>query len=210
MNNRWLILRNMRYNTAGTYNVKLKVSNSGGVDSITKTNYITVNPLPTISITGKDSVSLGHEDTLTATGGGTYLWTTGSTHDTTIVSPTTATNYKVTVTNSFGCTAVDSFKVSIKIITTGIANLSESNNASLYPNPTNTKMNLSFAMQGSAKKATINILNVTGKSMLETTTEISNGKTIPIDISSLSAGIYFVRITTDKTSQTIKFVKDNK
>jgi len=95
-------------------------------------------------------------------------------------------------------------------ITTGIATLSESNSTGLYPNPATTNLSLSFTMQGKATKATINIFDVTGKSMLETNTEISNGKTIPIDISQLSTGVYFVKITTAKTYQTIKFVKTDR
>src|SRR5579872_7250192 len=39
------------YKTAGTYTVKLVVSNSSGADSLTKTSFIHVNAVPSISIT---------------------------------------------------------------------------------------------------------------------------------------------------------------
>ncbi len=42
--------------------------------------------------------------TVTATGGGTYLWSTGETSSEIEVMPTTNTVYTVTVTNSIGCT----------------------------------------------------------------------------------------------------------
>ncbi len=37
------------YSTAGTYTVKLTVSNSGGNNSITRTNYITVNNIAPVA-----------------------------------------------------------------------------------------------------------------------------------------------------------------
>ncbi|HVA99525.1 MAG TPA: T9SS type A sorting domain-containing protein, partial [Bacteroidia bacterium] len=192
--------------TANTYSVT--VSDANGCKG-TATASVTVNPLPTITITGMDSIVSGTNDTLTASGGTSYVWTSGSTTDTTVVAPTTTTTYSVTATNSFGCSAIDSFTVVIRI-TTGIANLSENNSTNLYPNPATTNLSLSFTMQGKASEASIDVIDITGKTLMETNTEISNGKTLPIDISQLSPGVYFVKITTAKTSQTIKFVKQDR
>ncbi|MCX6248951.1 MAG: PKD domain-containing protein [Bacteroidetes bacterium] len=46
------------YNTPGTYSVKMKIWNGNGSDSITKTNYITVNPAqaPAVSFTSDKTV----------------------------------------------------------------------------------------------------------------------------------------------------------
>lgn len=41
------------YNTPGVYSVTLTVSNAAGTDSVTQTNYITVNTLPTASFTAQ-------------------------------------------------------------------------------------------------------------------------------------------------------------
>ena len=67
---------NIIYNTPGVYTVYLRVANAAGADSITKTNYITVNPLPCtptwsnflkISDAGniKDSLKFGTSPTAT-------------------------------------------------------------------------------------------------------------------------------------------------
>ncbi len=54
-----------------------------GVDSngctATATTMIKVDTMPHPVITGKDSICLGYRDTLSVTGGNTYLWSTGAT-----------------------------------------------------------------------------------------------------------------------------------
>jgi gliding motility-associated-like protein len=68
---------------------------------------VTVNPVPTANISGINQLCKGTSTTLTATGGGTYLWNTGSASSSITVSPssTGSTTYTVTVTNAGGCTA---------------------------------------------------------------------------------------------------------
>ena len=73
------------------------------------------NPTITVSITGNTSVCPGQSTTLTASGATTYQWSGGgvnSTNDSIIVSPSTATQYFVTGTNSCG-SAKDSVIVTI-------------------------------------------------------------------------------------------------
>ena len=83
------------YSVTATYNGSTVCSASATV---------TVNPLPTASITGSDSICTGSSTTLTASGGGTYLWSTAATSASINVSPTSTTTYTVTVTSSLGCT----------------------------------------------------------------------------------------------------------
>src|ERR1700739_3758258 len=80
------------FNTPGKDSVKLVVTNYSGKDSLTKELYITVNPLPTVSISENvigGSLVCGLYDTLkaNASGNGTlsYIWSTSGTHDTIIV-----------------------------------------------------------------------------------------------------------------------------
>lgn len=77
---------------------------------------------------------------------------------------------------------------------------------SLYPNPANEKLYISFNNQ-ETKVYYISILNVVGKAVLMLPRpELGNG----IDISSLSAGTYFVQLTDDKTKAVTvkKFIKE--
>ncbi len=68
------------------------------------TRAVTVNPLPTPTITGTTGICSGNSTTITATGGNTYSWNTGQTTAAITVSPTTNTTYTVTATALNGCT----------------------------------------------------------------------------------------------------------
>ncbi|MFN8280061.1 MAG: HYR domain-containing protein [Saprospiraceae bacterium] len=85
----------------------------------TGTNTVTVLPLPNAGITPNPaSVCIGKSITLTASGGGTYLWSTGETSVSITKSPVVATTYTVTVTGTNGCTAVVSRLVTINSLPT--------------------------------------------------------------------------------------------
>jgi uncharacterized repeat protein (TIGR01451 family) len=98
-----------------TYTVT--VTNSNGCTA-TATQAVTVNPLPTASISGTSIICNGSSTTLTATGGGTYLWSTGATTAAITVSPTANITYTVTVTNSSNCTATASQAVTVNPLPT--------------------------------------------------------------------------------------------
>ena len=73
---------------------------SAGSCSDVATASVTVNPSPNASInTASTSLCAGQNATLTATGGGTYSWSTGTTSNPIIVSPTAAASYTVVVSN---------------------------------------------------------------------------------------------------------------
>ncbi len=78
----------------------------------------TINPLPTASITGTNTICNGSSTTLTASGGGTYLWNTGAMVAAITVSPTVTTTYSVTVTNASGCIAIASRTVTVNASST--------------------------------------------------------------------------------------------
>ena len=59
------------------------------------------------------TICLGNQTTLIASGGTSYSWSTGFSNDSTDVSPSEQTTYYVTVSNSEGCTGVDSVIVFI-------------------------------------------------------------------------------------------------
>ncbi|HTB06957.1 MAG TPA: choice-of-anchor tandem repeat GloVer-containing protein [Bacteroidia bacterium] len=167
---------------------------------------VTIHPLPVISIvSGKDTINTGDIDTLVAAGAVSYVWTSGDTKDSAFVSPSTTTTYTVTGTGANGCTDTTSFRVVVNVIT-GIQSLSNSS-ASVYPNPANETMYLSFGMKGSSN-AVISIMNMNGEEVMCKNALISNGMVMPIDISGLPAGIYFAHIVTGKQTQVVRFVKE--
>lgn len=108
------ILQNPKvvYNAPGYYTVKLKSTNGGGSDSLTKTNYIHVVARPVIIFSGKDSVCACDTITITATGGGNYSWFNGATTSTITVNPCTTSCYSVSVSNGV-CSTDSCFKVTV-------------------------------------------------------------------------------------------------
>ncbi|HTB05610.1 MAG TPA: T9SS type A sorting domain-containing protein [Bacteroidia bacterium] len=100
------------YNNAGTYAVKLKVTNGAGSDSLTKVGYIHVNALPTVTISGAPRLCVG-PDELTALPVGTspftYKWSNTGTNDTIMAKDSNI--YSVTITDANGCKASNSFFV---------------------------------------------------------------------------------------------------
>jgi PKD repeat protein len=101
------------YNSAGTHDVSLTVTNPYGEDIETKPNYITVNQTPTVTISGNPNIcGTGNSTTLTADVSGgtpsyTYDWSAstapGSPSNNTFTA-TGAGTVAVAVTDSLGCT----------------------------------------------------------------------------------------------------------
>ena len=94
--------------TAGLYTVT--ATNAQGCSSTTST-YVTVNALPSPSISGITSICQGETTTLTANGGISYQWSNNSTNASITVS--TSWQYVVTATNTQGCTATASTYVTV-------------------------------------------------------------------------------------------------
>ncbi|HEX2901057.1 MAG TPA: HYR domain-containing protein, partial [Bacteroidia bacterium] len=105
--------------TATTNYTVTVTSGAGCVATASQT--VTVNPLPSASISGTNTICTGQSTTLTAAGGGTYLWSTGATTASISVSPTANTNYTVTVTSVAGCSAT-AFQTVVVQPATSIAN----------------------------------------------------------------------------------------
>ncbi|MCR4827691.1 MAG: T9SS type A sorting domain-containing protein [Bacteroidales bacterium] len=95
--------------------------NQSGIYSVTATNAegcsatanvtVTVNPLPSVNISGSNSFCQGDNVTLTATGASTYAWSNASTNAAITVS--SAGNYTVTGTDANGCSNTATKSVSV-------------------------------------------------------------------------------------------------
>jgi gliding motility-associated-like protein len=105
------------YTTAGTYLVTLVVNNQGCLD--TSTHNLTVHALPVVQLLpAQPKVCLGNSIQLNASGGSAYQWLPAANLSNAAIaspfaSPVVTTNYKVLVTNQYGCTKTDSLTVRV-------------------------------------------------------------------------------------------------
>jgi PKD repeat protein len=108
----------VQYPTAGQYDVTLTIANAEGTSTATRTNFVTVHPLPDAFAGVDQSFCAGGSAQLQATGGGTYQWipTTGLSNPAIanpVASPASNTTYTVIVTSAQGCTASDAVQVTV-------------------------------------------------------------------------------------------------
>ncbi|MEL7422707.1 MAG: LamG-like jellyroll fold domain-containing protein, partial [Bacteroidota bacterium] len=92
-----------------TFNYTLTVTENGCVRTDQMT--VTVNQLPTPSISGNLEICQGESTTLTATGGQTYAWSNGESGENITVNPAATTTYTVTATDANGCSNTASVTV---------------------------------------------------------------------------------------------------
>lgn len=91
------------------------VTNSVGC-KIVMYDTVKVLPLPPAAITPANvTICSGKSTTLTASGGGTYAWSTGAVTTAITVSPSSTTTYTVTVTSANGCTATATATVTVNL-----------------------------------------------------------------------------------------------
>lgn len=103
----------------GTTSYTVTVTN--GICSTTATTSVNVGSV-TPGITGPTAICVGTTVSITATGGGTYLWSNGSTSPTIVVSPGTTTNYSVVITNGI-CSATANTIITVSTLTTGFVDV---------------------------------------------------------------------------------------
>lgn len=78
---------------------------------------ITVNPLPSLTVSPDETICLGETVNLSATGSGNLVWSTSETTANISVSPTTSTDYSVTLTDANNCESSATITVTVSTST---------------------------------------------------------------------------------------------
>ncbi|MEO5673753.1 MAG: T9SS type A sorting domain-containing protein [Chitinophagales bacterium] len=182
---------NICYQVPGIFDVTLITTSANGNDTLTLSNYITVNPtppFPTITQVGY---------TLTSSFATSYQWQfnsydiPGATNQSyTVLQSGT---YTVVISDSNGC--INS--VSREVIITGMNEVDDVPWVSIYPNPTTGNFIIEILTIGAAD-VTFEISDVIGQRVYTATEKGGRNEfRIEINLSKSPAGIYMIRINSD-------------
>lgn len=186
-----------------TSNTTYSVIGASSTCSNTALISVTVMPNPTVTLSSSQPSVMcsGQSATLSASGASSYNWNTGSTSPSIVVSPTTTTTYTVIGTNSSGCSIISTLTQSVNTCTDiDLSLINLETKISVYPNPVNdvifieAPINSNYELTDSIGRLILNGILIDGKKQLELT--------------ELSQGVYFIKLSNDQHStQTIKLIK---
>jgi PKD repeat protein len=175
----------------GIFDVTLITTSANGNDTLTLSNYITVNttpPFPTITQVGY---------TLTSSPATSYQWQlnaadiSGATSQSYIVLQ--SGTYTVIIGDSNGC--VNS--ASKDVLITGIDGVNDDAGIMLYPNPSTGSITIEFTGAEITGDASIEITNAIGQSVFNSNHKISSAnRNMEIDLEFVQSGIYLITIKT--------------
>jgi len=94
--------------------------------------------------------------------------------------------YQVVASNLAGCSSSDT----ITVLSTGSQTLRQASDVKIYPNPSTGNLQLKFNSE--IKSGTISVIDISGKLILEK--QFNHSSTLNVDLTSLSKGIYFLKI----------------
>jgi hypothetical protein len=160
------------------------------------------------SSTVNDTILEGESATIDATAGfSTYEWSNNATTASITVSPTQTSTYSVTATDANGCTQTASYILNVKEqeepidTNSGIASRNRKDLFRMYPNPSQSEL---FVEYISKENATLEIISLQGQLLLSE--KFSNGHLHKkqIDLAPFSKGAYYIRLKSEKGTQTEK------
>ncbi|MCU0359768.1 MAG: T9SS type A sorting domain-containing protein [Bacteroidia bacterium] len=169
---------------------------------------VTVNPLPVITVNSTAFNDLAcPEDVTTLTGANavTYQWSTPSSlllGNPVNVSPNSSTTYSVIGTNSKGCEGSTTYVLNVTECV-GLKDVSTTaSGVKLYPNPNHGD----FVIEIHNKKVNaVEVTDLTGRVLINLA---SSNEKINIEMSNFANGVYYVKISSDNTTEVIKVVKN--
>ena len=197
---------------------KVVVTDANGCSKTSSTISITVNPLPTATVTAQGPLTFCNGDSVVLqaniTAGLSYQWLRNSA---TISGATankytakTAGTYKVRTTNAFGCSRTSSTSAKVVInCREGIDGVTGEEVLSIYPNPGNGQFNLIYNSADSDEgEVVLEVVDMTGRLVASRTLTLENGavNTNSDGMGILSSGVYMVRVIDGETASVKKLI----
>jgi len=185
-------------NANDALNIQTTASNTV-LDSMGLWRINTNKPIANFTSTGNPVVNF----TNTSTNGVTYAWNFGDGNTSTLQNPTntyiSTGNYTVELTTFSTDTCFTSTNIqTVNVVITSIDKKAILNKIKIYPNPANSFIEIKTDLDYNS----ISIMDVTGKAIKQLDSQTK------IDISDLTNGIYFIKITGEKSSVIRKFLKE--
>ncbi len=187
--------------TPGAYTYTVTATN--GTCTYTDEVTVTVKSLPAKPVITQEANQLAASIT-----GAAYEWVkdgvtiAGATAQT--ISITEAGNYKVKVKNEAGCYSEYSDELQVVLQPTGIADAAEKLGIAVYPNPGNGRV--SIAAKQPLTRVEIIVTNTVGHVLYNHRLPVLQAQQ-ELDLTHLPAGIYLLRIISDKGQAITKLVK---
>ncbi len=166
---------------------------------------VTVNPLPSVSVSGNRTICFGTSGNLTANGANSYEWTSNTFYlQGTTINPSPLQTNVCTVmgTDVNGCVGTFSFSLIVDVCA-GISGINgtELEGVHIYPNPANDEITIELN-NGITKY--VELIDVTGRTILTNTSDLD---VVNLNIHDLSNGIYYAKIKSNNTIAVVKVVK---
>jgi hypothetical protein len=176
---------------------------NGSCNSAPRTVTVNVTPSPTVNVIASPTIiCTGQTATLTASGATTYAWLPGAqTTPAIAVTPTITTTYTINGTTA-GCSGNNVITLTVSTCT-GIDNISStSSHLFVFPNPSNGVFTISNTIN--TDKLEVTIINTLGQTVITETAK--NTHQLSFDLTKMSKGIYYAKVTTDEGTQLLKLI----
>ena len=179
-------------NSSNSYSVS---TDTVGLTSVSAATVVTVDPRPSITISGLVTICNGGSTTLTAGGADTYIWTSGPPTAANLVSPTAHTTYTVTGTiTATGCSDTVTQLVMVQTCT-GITENTSLQEVVVKPNPTNGLVNI-IIKNANINTLLISVINIVGEEVYSSLDgNIAGDYNKQISLENLAKGMYYIKIS---------------
>ena len=193
------------YSNDGIFDVSLTVLNQYGQDSITLTSFVTVNPLPIISITqvGPNLVASGGSNLQ-----GDYQWYLNGNFIPGAINPTyTPVQNGVYFVYGISTSICTGMSDTLNFVSVSTINNANNTLLTLFPNPVKDELSLQIK-NDSFINYQIEIYNNLGQKVSENLNSFyQENDVINFNTKQFNSGIYLIKIFNQSTSHSIKFVK---